>query len=185
MKIDHGFAELASQKGALLRTVACLFLTYHLAAISVECVSRNTALGTTFHRPFDDYVALARLWQPWDMFTTIPHFRAIDGSLVAFDGEGHETRYGPLLPGLRPLPNDPRMYGVFLRLAFADTAFQAYNVRYLDAVCRAVRAASGKTPAKVGFELRTLQLRSIADVLRDGRIGEPHLFPFGPIACPP
>jgi hypothetical protein len=159
-------------------------LVFHLAAITMANVSRTTALGTTFHRPFETYIDAARLWQSWDMFTTIPHFHDMAGALVAFDDQGNITRYGPMLPDLRPLRKDPRIIGAFLRLAFVEDGYAAYNVRYLRAVCDAIATRSGKRPAKVGFELYTEELRSIQDVQRDNRIGERKTYPFGPIACP-
>jgi len=147
-------------------------------------VSRSTALGTVFHRPFELYEGLFRLDQTWDMFTTIPHFRDMDGTLVAIDEAGAETRYGPMLPGLTPYRKDPRMHSMFLRLAFAGQVYPEYSTRYLAAVCRAIAAKTGSSPQKVAFDLHTEQLRPLDRVRADARVAESNVTRYGPMACP-
>ncbi len=167
-----------------LRGLACVALVYHLAAITMANVSRTTALGTAFHRPFDPYLALFRLDQSWDMFTTIPHYLDMGGHLVAIDANGVETNYGPLLPDFRPYPKDPRFFGTFLRLAFYAQGYPGYSVRYLVAVCRAITVRTGKVPAKVAFQLATQELRPMQDIRADGRIAQSRVMRFGPVPCP-
>jgi hypothetical protein len=117
------------------------------------------------------------------MFTTIPRFLQVDGVIMAADERGATAEYGPMLPGLTPCRKTSRVYGMFLRLAFSDESFPGYSNRYLAAVCRAISERTGAPPARVGFELRTRQLRPLEDVRRDGRIAESKTFRFGPAEC--
>lgn len=166
-----------------LRAVACVYFAFHMAAVTMANVSRTTALGTGFHRPFDWYLRITSLGQYWDMFTTVPRFLEMDGALVASDASGTTAEYGPMLPGLAPYARSARVHGMFLRLAFSEEYYPGFAARYLAAVCRAVRERTGTTPRLVGFELRTRQLRPISAVLLDGKIGEPKTFRFGPAPC--
>jgi hypothetical protein len=166
-----------------LRVAACLYFVFHCAAITLSNVSRTTELGSGFHRPFDWYLRVTGLSQYWDMFTTIPRFVAMDGALVASDASGATAEYGPMLPGLLPYRKTSRIHGMFLRLAFSDENYPGYSGRYLAAVCHAIGERIGAAPSQVGFELRTLQLRRLDDVRRDGQISEAKTFRFGPAPC--
>jgi hypothetical protein len=170
---------------ALLRPVLSGYFCFHLAAITVANLPPTTAFGPSLHAPFAWYVNLAGLWQGWDMFTTIPRFLDLDGTLLSRNADGVETRVGPILPGLTPYGKEDRIDGTFLRLAFASDDYPGYAPRYLAAVCKALREETGKTPASVAFELRTQQLRSLPDVRKDGRLAEDMTFRFGPAACVP
>jgi hypothetical protein len=117
------------------------------------------------------------------MFTTIPHFRDLDGALVGVDESGTVTRYGPLLPGFAPFFPSTRIQGSFMRLAFSSESYPAYSKRYLAAVCRALLAERRGAATKVGFELKAEELRSLADIQKDGRISQPKTFSYGPTAC--
>jgi hypothetical protein len=165
------------------RHLLCAYLVFHLGAVTVVNLPRTTALGDVAHRPFDLYVATAGLWQGWDMFTTIPHFLDLDGTLIVVDAQGAEHRLGPLLPGLAPYEKLQRVNGTFIRLAFSSNEYPGYSNRYLAAVCRAVTAQTGAVPASVGFELHVMELRSLASVRADGRIAEPKTLHFGPTPC--
>lgn len=165
------------------RAALCAILIFHLAAITITNVPRTTALGSTFHRPFDAYLSFTGLWQSWAMFTTIPYYLEVDGSFVAIGADGRQTEYGPMLPGLEPYRKDPAIDVMFLRLGFVSD-YAAYGGRYTAALCKAVAERTGTVPAGISFELRTKQLRPMKDVLRDGRIADPHSFKFGPTPCP-
>jgi hypothetical protein len=169
---------------SILRAFACVFLVFHLAAVTVDNLPRTTTLGAGIHAPFDVYLGVVQLWQGWDMFTTIPHFASMDGDVLVADVDGSHERVGPIVPGLEPFRKDPRMYSLFLRLAFSADGAGGFALRYRAAVCRALAAKLGHLPKAVGFDLRTEQLRSIADVQRDGRIGEPKTFHYDEAACP-
>ncbi|HVU03386.1 MAG TPA: hypothetical protein VHE30_16615 [Polyangiaceae bacterium] len=159
------------------------FCVYHVAALCIANLPETTALGSSLHGPFSPYLSVFALRQTWDMFTTIPHFLAMRGELVSRDVDGHERRDGPLLPGLRPYGNDPRIHVTFMRLAFSGPAYPGYADRYLASVCRALAESGKARPDQVGFELDVLQLRALSDVKRDGRIAEPKTFTFGPARC--
>jgi hypothetical protein len=174
---------LSPARRKVLRTAACAYFVFHIAAITLANVSRTTELGSGLHRPFDWYLQVTSLSQYWDMFTTIPRFLAMDGALLASDANGAVTEYGPMLPGLSPYRKTSRVHGMFLRLAFSDENYPGYADRYLAAVCRAVGERAGSLPSQVGFELRTQQLRRLEDVRRDGRISEAKTFRFGPAPC--
>lgn len=165
------------------RAVLCGAFLFHLAAVASSNLPRTTALGTSVHAPFDWYVGTFGLWQTWDMFTTIPHFLDLEGSLLAVDASGKEVRYGPLLPGLASYAHAHRIQGTFMRMAFSDDAYPEYSRRYLAAICRAVTNRTGAPPAKVAFELRALELRPLDDVRKDGRIADPKIYRFGPAPC--
>jgi hypothetical protein len=167
----------------MVRAVLCGYFVFHMAAITMANVSRTTELGSGFHRVFDWYLGATSLTQYWDMFTTPPRFLEMDGALVSQDSSGRITEYGPMLPGLTPYRKTARVNGMFLRLAFSDENYPGYSTRYLAAVCRAIAEKAGSTPVAVGFELRTRQLRSLAEVRRDGTISEPKTFRFGPAPC--
>lgn len=177
--------ESPDRKTRVIRVVACGYFVFHLVAITMANVSRSTELGDGFHRPFDWYLRVTGLSQYWDMFTTIPRFLDIDGVLVAADRSGATKEYGPMLPGLLPYRKEPRVHGMFLRLAFSDAYYPGYSNRYLAAVCAAIAERAGSPPSQVGFELRTRQLRALSDVRRDGTIAETKTFRFGPAACSP
>ena len=70
-----------------------------------------------------------------------------------------------------------------MRLAFSSESYPAYSKRYLAAVCRALLAERRGAPTKVGFELKAEELRSLADIQRDGRISQPKTFSYGPTPC--
>src|SRR5262245_38977561 len=101
----------------VLRAALCGALLFHLTAITVANLPANTAFGPGVYRPFAWYLTPTGLWQTWDMFTTIPHFLNLDGWLVAVEEGGGMTRYGPLLPGLKPFVQSTRIQGTFMRLA--------------------------------------------------------------------
>jgi hypothetical protein len=166
-----------------LRAALCAYFVFHLAAITMANVSRTTELGGGFHRPFDWYLGVTSISQYWDMFTTIPRFLDMDGVLVALDDRGNVREYGPMLPGLLPYRKTSRINGMFLRLAFSEQNYPGYSGRYLAAVCRAIAEREGAPPSRIGFELRTQQLRPLDDVRRDGKIAEPRVFRFGPAPC--
>lgn len=177
--LDH------ARRHRALRLAACAYFAFHIAAITMSNVPRTTELGDGFHRPFGWYLELTSLSQYWDMFTTVPRFLDMDGALVASDTQGVVSEYGPMLPGLTPYRHTSRVNGMFLRMAFSDEYYPGYSGRYLAAVCRAIAEKVGTMPTKVGFELRTRQLRPIGDVRRDGRIAEAKTFRFGPASCAP
>jgi hypothetical protein len=168
-----------------VRAALCVACLFHLAAVTTSNLPRTTALGSSVHAPFDWYVGTFGLWQSWDMFTTIPHFLDLEGVLLATDSSGKETRYGPLLPGLAPYARSHRVQGTFMRMAFSDDAYSYFSKRYLAAICRAITSRTGSPPAKVSFELRALELRSLDAVRKDGRIAEPKTYRFGPAPCAP
>jgi hypothetical protein len=70
-----------------------------------------------------------------------------------------------------------------MRLAFSSESYPAYSKRYLAAVCRALLAERRGAATKVGFELKAEELRSLADIQKDGRISQPKTFSYGPTAC--
>jgi hypothetical protein len=183
-------ADEASSTGRLavrsrpVRLLASAALLFHLAAITVANVSRDTALGSGFHRPFDLYTATFRLDQTWDMFTTIPHFYDMDGTVVVIDEAGRETHYGPMLPGLLPYRKDPRIHSMFMRLAFMADAYPSFSQRYLAVLCRAIAQKTGVTPHQVAFDLHTRQLRRLSDVRVDGRVADSNVSRYGPSVCP-
>jgi hypothetical protein len=164
------------------RVALCLFCAYHVAAITVANVPRTTALGAAPHALFGAYVHAAGLAQTWDMFTTIPRFRSLRGSLVVEDENGRVRRADPVVPGFRSATSS-RVKGTFMRLAFSAEAYPGYAERYLGAICRAFAQQRGALPRQVGFELVTEQLRPLADVRRDGRMSESKTFTFGPAPC--
>jgi hypothetical protein len=166
-----------------LRAGFCGLVLFHLAAITVANLPANTAFGPDVYRPFAWYLTPTGLWQTWDMFTTIPHFLNLDGSLVAVDEGGAVTRYGPLLPGLTPFVQSTRIQGTFMRLAFSSDSYPSYTKRYLEAVCPALIERRHGAPTKVGFELRADELRALDDVKKDGRIAQPKTYSFGPTPC--
>jgi hypothetical protein len=165
------------------RFAVCTALLFHLAAITVANLPATTALGTSIYAPFSWYLTPTGLWQTWDMFTTIPHFRDLDGALVAFDDKGKETRYGPLLPGFAPFVRSTRIQGSFMRLAFSSESYPAYSTRYLAAVCRALLSERRGAATKVGFELKADELRPMTDIQKDGRISQPKTLSYGPTEC--
>jgi hypothetical protein len=167
----------------LARTALCTWATFHVAGILVANLPRTTALGSVLHRPFEGYLAVFGLFQTWDMFTTIPRFASLDGTLVAVGADGKERRYGPVLPGLVPAGESARIKGTFLRLAFSSAAYAGYSERYLSALCHAIRDKEGIPPTSVRFELLTEQVRKLEDVRRDGVRAEPKTFTFGPAEC--
>jgi hypothetical protein len=165
------------------RIATCTALLFHLAAIMIANLPATTAFGTAIYTPFAWYLTPTGLWQTWDMFTTIPHFRGLDGALVAVDESGAVTRYGPLLPGFAPFVRSTRIEGSFMRLAFSAESYPAYSNRYLAAVCRALLAARRGAPTKVGFELKADELRALADIRKDGLVSQPKTFSYGPTTC--
>jgi len=167
------------------RIAICTALLFHLAAITIANLPATTGLGAGINGPFAWYLTPTGLWQTWDMFTTIPHFKDLDGALVAVDESGNVTRYGPLLPGFAPFVSSTRIQGSFMRLAFSSDTYPAYSKRYLAAVCRALLAERRGTATKVGFELKAEELRSLADIQKDGRISQPKTLSYGPTACVP
>ena len=122
----------------IARIAICAGLTFHLAAITVANLPASTALGSKLYAPFAWYLTPTGLWQTWDMFTTIPHFLELGGSLVAIDEQGQMTRYGPLLPGFTPFVDSTRIQGSFMRLAFSNNLYPSYSKRYRAAVCKAL-----------------------------------------------
>jgi hypothetical protein len=168
-----------------VRVAICLALVFHLAAITAANLPASTALGSGLYAPFAWYLTPTGLWQTWDMFTTIPHFLELDGSLVAIDEQGVAKRYGPLLPGFTPFVESTRIQGSFMRLAFSNDIYPTYSTRYRGAVCRALLAQRNGAPTQVGFELRALELRALTDIRKDGRIGQPRTYSFGPTPCTP
>jgi len=169
----------------LIRVLLCAYSVFHLTAITLGNVPQNTAMGSTFHRPFRLYLGVFSLYQTWDMFTTIPHFLAMTGELLAEDAAGNPVRRGPLLPGFEGYRNDNRLHVTFMRLAFSPDSYPGFPQRYLASVCRALTNEFGAPPKQVGFELRVMQLRPLSDVRRDHRIGEPKTISFGPTQCVP
>jgi hypothetical protein len=165
------------------RALLCLACVFHLAAITVANLPANTAFGAGIYRPFAWYLSPTGLWQTWDMFTTIPHFLDLDGSLVGVDESGTVTRYGPLLPGLTPFVQSTRIQGTFMRLAFSTESYPTYAKRYLTAVCHALLERRHGAPTQVGFELRADELRALGDVQKDGRIAQLKTYSFGPTPC--
>jgi hypothetical protein len=166
----------------VLRAALCVLLVFHLAAITITNLPRTTALGSFFHRPFDAYIAQTGLFQSWAMFTTIPYYLDVGGSIVVVDREGRQVNYEPMLPGFAPYIKDPSNDVMFLRLGFSPE-YAGYGARYTAAICRAL-AHAGKPPLSIGFELRTGALRRIQDVARDGRMADAKTFRFGQAPCP-
>jgi hypothetical protein len=167
----------------MIRAALCAYFCFHLAAITIANLPPTTAFGPGLHAPFAWYVNLAGLWQAWDMFTTIPHYLDVNGTLIVTDAQGHERQVGPILPGLTPFGTEARIRGTFMRLAFSNDDYPGYAPRYLAAVCRAIKETTGSPPASVAFELRTQQLRRLSDVRQDGRLSEDRTFRFGPAPC--
>jgi hypothetical protein len=173
----------SSRKQRFIRGAACAFFLFHLAAITIGNVPRTTALGAGIHRPFGAYLRVTGLAQRWDMFSTIPHFLDIQGSLVARDERRKETRYGPLFTD----PETPltlRTQAMLVRLTYSRVEYQEALRRYLRAACRKVASRTGETPRGVGLELRTLRIRRLADIRKDQRIADEKLLRFEEGPCP-
>lgn len=159
------------QRRSPVRTVACAFFLFHIAAISIANVPETTALGSAFHAPFETYVRVAGLWQSWDMFTTIPYYLDLDAELVALV-DGREVRFGPMLPGLSRYRKELRVHGFFLRITEPGGEWSHYSNAYFRAACRAVSTRTGVEPTRIGLDLLAGRIRPLADVRRDHRIAQ-------------
>lgn len=164
------------------RAVAVLVLVFHLCAITMANVRRNTALGTSLHEPFDAYVRLAGLTQTWDLFTTKPRFESIEFDLAVKDHEGREVVLGPVVPGFGP-PEHQKVMVTFARMALAQKAYARGNRDYARAACAAAEEKLGARPRSVQLRARMQSLRSVQQVRKDGKISQMYVPPTQEVEC--
>lgn len=165
-----------------LRMVLATVFILHMLAVLSPHVPNDSALRAPFARPFGKYLIASGNWQSWDMFDSAPGYHAYDVDLVAHFPDGSEREYGPRLPGLLRLTGFVRDNTFFLRVI--DGSYALYLAPYGRAACEAVRRESGAMPESVKLRQRIESLRSIADVRRDGVIGEKKTQESRVLACP-
>ncbi|MFT3928463.1 MAG: hypothetical protein QM778_38395 [Myxococcales bacterium] len=152
-----------------LITALCLF---HMAAVVVFNLPQNTALGD-LRAPLHWYARLSWLNQEWAMFTTIPHYVAIHPVLVAKYNDSGEAVYGPILPGLKPYPNDLRSVYLILHTLWASGEYRALAEGYLRNACAVIARQSGKKPHSVRLHVDAQVLAPLAQVRATRSLGRP------------
>lgn len=171
-------------KRQLLRTAVCVFCLYHMHAMLLANLFEVNPLAKALRGWVDPYLTTLVQWQEWDMFTTIPLYLDIQSTLVARDGSGAETRYGPMLPGFTPPPDNLRIVSMAGRLVWVRHAFPAHVNRHHRAACAAITRASGAPPQSVRIELDAKPLRSLERVAATGVIADSKVFRSGNLPCP-
>jgi len=153
-----------------LRVVLATAFILHAMAVLSPHIPSESALRAPLSRPFGRYMLLSGNWQSWDMFDSAPGYHAYDVDLVASMPDGGERVLGPRLPGLLRLDGFVRDNSYFLRVI--DGAYSVYLSSYGKHACEAVRRETGILPVSVKLRQRIESLRSLADIRKDGVIGD-------------
>lgn len=169
----------------LFRALACVFLTYHLAASTLTNLTTSTALRSQPHRWIRPYISLFSLWQEWDMFTTIPYYLEIRGTLVGTFSDQTTREFGPMLPDFEETPRSLKITSLLARLMWSKNAFESNVSRWEHAACRAIADETGQRPKTIHLKLSTERLNPLARVRSTGEISHPEQFNTRPASCKP
>ena len=153
---------------AVLKSAACLLFLGHMAATCAPHVPAQSALQP-LSKPFVPYEELTGTWQSWDMFTTIPYLHAYEIAAQVTESDGTTTPVGVVLPGLRPYDRSVRDETFFLRLG-SDASFAPYVDGYIQGMCAALRARSGRGGQTLILEETYERLRWLHEIRADGVI---------------
>jgi hypothetical protein len=159
---------LSPRLAIALKSAGCLVFLGHMAATCAPHVPAQSALQP-LSRPFIPYEELTGTWQSWDMFTTIPYLHAYDIVAHVTEQDGTATTIGVVLPGLRRYDGSHRSETFFLRLG-SDANFGAYLDGYIQRMCAALRARSGRGGQNLIFEESYERLRWLHEIRADGVI---------------
>ena len=168
----------------LLRATACAALLYHLCAVAITNLPRNTALGPALHAWFAPYTSYFGLWQDWAMFTTIPYYSRLVPTLEVKQSNGTTVDYGPLLPELRAAPDSLRLTSLFGRLVWSRSTYSSLANRYDRTACRAVQHQTSVSPASVRIRLDGQRLHALEKVRAIGETSYPQQATSGVFSCP-
>lgn len=169
----------------LFRGAACVFFLYHLAAITLTNIPTSTALGNNAHPWIRPYIRHTGLWQEWDMFTTIPYYRKIEGRLAATFHDQRTQEFGPLVPGFGDTYTSLRVSSLFARLMWSRNAFQTNIAQWERTACNVVAAHTEEQPRHVQLKLDTQRLNTLGQVRSTGKISRPEQFATRPAICKP
>lgn len=169
-------------KRALL-WVASLAFTWHMAAITLPQVPRNSAFGSMFYDFFGPYIRRSGTWGAWEMFTTIPYYHKLTVVLRVRDSQG-ETTMGSMLPNFDPMDQHIRVMLYFLRLVWPDGLTESYRTGYIEKACAAYGKKFGRPAFSITLIAQSEKLRKLSDAALDGVMGDPQNYEKGPFPCP-
>lgn len=185
MRVHCAMPNRGRSRKVFVRAIACTFLLYHLAALTLTNLSTSTTLRNSLHVWVRPYTGVLGLWQEWDMFTTIPYYSEVRPSLsVQFLDKG-PLQLGPMLPALTPAPESLRISTLFSRIMWSRRSFEDNVSRWERMTCRAIQASTGQRPKSFQLKLATERLNTLAQVRATGKIAHPEEFSTKPALCKP
>jgi hypothetical protein len=119
------------------------------------------------------------------MFTTIPYYLEIRGTLVGTFPDQSTKEWGPMLPGFGETPESLKVTSLLGRLMWSRNAFENNVSRWEQTACRAITDEVDERPKTIHLKLSTERLNTLARVRSTRQISHPEQFSTRPAACKP
>ena len=169
-------------KRFLLLAASAIF-TWHMAAITLPQMPRNSGFGTKFHDFFALYLRMTGSWGAWEMFTTIPYYNYLSVELSVLESNKTNQTVGAMLPDFQPMDQHIRIMLYFLRLVWTDNLTQVYRDTYIQKACDSYQKKFGGQPLSIKLVANSIRLHSLVNAAQNGVMGEPQTYERGPFPC--
>lgn len=163
--------------------VATMVFSWHIAAITLPQMPRNSGFGSAPHDFFGPYLRRTGTWGAWEMFTTIPYYHYLTVELLVKEMGNTEQTLGVMLPEFSEMSQHIRVMLYFLRVVWPDSLTQVYRDTYIQKVCNTYQEKFGRPAFSVTLIAKSLRLRRATDTAKDGVMGERQTYEKGPFRC--
>ncbi len=168
---------------AAIKNLAALFFCYHVLAIAAANFPDGNVLRDVVMAPFDNYLTLTGQLQSWDMFDSKPSDEKFEVTAFVVDEKQHETKVGPIVPGLGDYSPRLVLSSFFYRLHPAADEPEKFWITYTTRLCRAVQGSMGLSHKTLWVDFISYRLRTLDEIRANGVLSKKSVVTRGPVAC--